>query len=338
MKKKLLVFAIVVLLIGLTYGSESIFVELNDVKGGSSSGIAWLDFSSSRSGPEKAKIRITTYCLEPEGEEVFEGWLKDEDTGYMLSLGAFSTTRRGEGELKFEQKETNFKIYDKLVITREKKGEINPNPGRVALEGVIPGSIIGTGNLSSGNLAQRVNVFTKSELETRNEWRELWEDHVTWTRLFIISEVENLEDKEATTQRLIQNYEDMEDALKPYYGEDAGELGGLLKDHLIIAADLVEKAKIGDTEGVADAETEWVRNADDIAKLQHELNPNWDEKKLKGMWREHLRLTKREAVLRIERDYSEDAENYDRVVRGALEMADEFSSGITKQFPLKFIQ
>ncbi len=336
--KKLLVFAIAVLLIGLTYGSESIFVELNDVKGGSSSGIAWLDFSSSRFGPEKAKIRITTYCLDPEGEEIFEGWLKDVDTGYMLSLGAFSTTKNGEGELKFEQKETNFKIYDKLVITREKKGELNPNPGKVALEGVIPGSLIGTGNLNSSNLTQRVNVFTKSEVETRDEWRKLWEDHVTWTRLFIISDTENLADKEATTQRLIQNYGDMEDALKPYYGDDAEELGDLLKDHLLIAAELVEKAKEGDTNGVASAETRWVKNADDIAKLQHKLNPNWNEQKLKNMWHEHLKLTKQEAVLRLKGDYSGDAKNYDKIVAGALEMADEFSSGITKQFPLKFIQ
>ena len=41
--------------------------------------------------------------------------------------------------------------------------------------------------------------------EFRAAMRKLWEDHITWTRLFIVSAAADLPDKDATTQRLLQN-------------------------------------------------------------------------------------------------------------------------------------
>ncbi len=48
--------------------------------------------------------------------------------------------------------------------------------------------------------------------------RKLWEDHITWTRVFIISAAADLPDKDAATQRLLQNQMDIGNAVKPYYG------------------------------------------------------------------------------------------------------------------------
>ncbi|HZI94765.1 MAG TPA: hypothetical protein VFE84_11010, partial [Patescibacteria group bacterium] len=36
----------------------------------------------------------------------------------------------------------------------------------------------------------------------RNDMRKLWEDHITWTRLYIVSAAANLPNKDATAQRL----------------------------------------------------------------------------------------------------------------------------------------
>ena len=58
--------------------------------------------------------------------------------------------------------------------------------------------------------------------------RKLWEDHVVWTRQFIVSaatESGNLPDIGPTTDRLLANQTDIGNALKPFYGDAAGDPG-----------------------------------------------------------------------------------------------------------------
>src|SRR5262249_39540397 len=59
-------------------------------------------------------------------------------------------------------------------------------------------------------------------VEFRQDMRKLWEDHITWTRLFIVSAVAGLPDVDPTAGRLLQNQADIGAAIVPFYGEDAG--------------------------------------------------------------------------------------------------------------------
>ena len=47
---------------------------------------------------------------------------------------------------------------------------------------------------------------------------------------------------------------------------------------------------------------------------------------------DHLRMTEDEAVLRLNRRYQEDIENYDRIEDQAMQMADYMAFGIINQF------
>src|ERR1043165_3791243 len=47
--------------------------------------------------------------------------------------------------------------------------------------------------------------------------RKLWEDHITWTRLYIVSFAAGLPDTDAVAQRLLQNQTDIGNAVKPFY-------------------------------------------------------------------------------------------------------------------------
>src|SRR5574342_365602 len=77
--------------------------------------------------------------------------------------------------------------------------------------------------------------------------RKLWEDHITWTRVYIISAVAGLPETDSAAQRLLQNQVDIGNAIKPFYGEAAGEqLTALLRQHSLGAADLLAAAKSGD--------------------------------------------------------------------------------------------
>src|SRR5688500_4417898 len=107
--------------------------------------------------------------------------------------------------------------------------------------------------------------------------RKLWEDHVTWTRVYIIAALADLPEADAAAQRLLQNQTDIGNAVKPFYGDEAGEqLTALLKDHILIAADLLAAAKAGDTAKFEDANKRWYKNADEIAAFLNSANPdNW---------------------------------------------------------------
>jgi len=167
--------------------------------------------------------------------------------------------------------------------------------------------------------------------------RKLWEDHITWTRLTIVSIANDLPDTQTTVDRLLQNQVDIGNAIKPFYGEDAGnQLTALLTDHITIAAEILVAAKSGDTTALNDASTRWYANADAIAAFLNSLNPEfWPLDEMTTMMHTHLDLTLQEAVTYLNGDFAGSVAAYEQVHLEILDMADMLSEGIIRQFPQK---
>ena len=172
----------------------------------------------------------------------------------------------------------------------------------------------------------------------RSAMRVLWEDHITWTRLYIVSVAADLPDKSATAQRLLRNQTDIGNAIKPFYGKAAGDkLTELLRAHILTAAELLTAARANDSAAVKTASDRWYANADEIATFLSGANPrNWPAAEMKAMMRSHLDLTLQEATARLKGDWSADIAAYDKVHAQILHMADMLSNGIIRQFPAKF--
>ncbi len=172
----------------------------------------------------------------------------------------------------------------------------------------------------------------------RQAVRKLWEDHITWTRIYIISAAAGLPDTNTAAQRLLQNQTDIGNAIKPFYGDAAGDqLTALLKQHILLAADVLAAAKAGDTAKFNDANQKWYDNANQIAAFLHTANPdNWALADMQSMMKSHLDLTLAEASARLKGDWPGDVAAYDKVHEEILQMADMLSDGIMKQFPDKF--
>lgn len=181
-------------------------------------------------------------------------------------------------------------------------------------------------------------TIPERELVLRQEMRRLWEDHVTWTRLAVISLTTDAPDTNAAVGRLLTNQTDIGNAIKPYYGAAAGrQLTALLRRHILIAADLIAAARKGDQAGVASQQARWTANTDQIATLLSSANPrSWRLGATKAMLHEHLRLTTDEVVARLQSHWSADVRAYDGIHRQALRMADMLSSGLVAQFPSRF--
>jgi hypothetical protein len=172
----------------------------------------------------------------------------------------------------------------------------------------------------------------------RQDMRVLWEDHITWTRMVIVDFAADLPSLPASRARLLRNQKDIGDAIAPFYGKAAGKrLTALLREHILIAVDVLTAAKASDAQGLAQAQARWTRNAHQIADFLSSANPqSWPRAEMRRMMRGHLKLTTDEAVARLTADFRADVRAYDKVHAQILEMADMLSTGIIRQFPERF--
>jgi hypothetical protein len=202
----------------------------------------------------------------------------------------------------------------------------------------------GIAKSSDKPLAAPVPV-SASALVFHDAMRKLWEDHITYTRNVIISFELNepeasvvLPDLNTVVTRLLRNQVDIGDAIKPYYGTDAGtQLTELLQEHIAGAAQVLTALKTGDQAGLQSALAAWYANAHEIAVFLSTANPqNWPLAEMDQMMKDHLDLTTAEAVARHQANWSADVVAYDEVHAQALEMADMLSDGIIAQFPAEF--
>jgi hypothetical protein len=191
---------------------------------------------------------------------------------------------------------------------------------------------------ASHHAASAATALTARQAAFHDAMRKLWEDHITWTRLAIVSFAGGLPDLQATEARLLANQVDIGNAVKPFYGRTAGNrLTALLRQHILGAVALLQAAKSGDAGAITKASAAWYANANQIADFLHAANPhNWSRKELRAMMKVHLDQTLKEAQDRLKGNYAADVRDYDAIHRHILAMADELSAGIIRQFPARF--
>jgi hypothetical protein len=228
-----------------------------------------------------------------------------------------------------------------------------PNQTRWLLSGVLTGAIAAVSLALAGPLAPSAERATAhdeammshghskargAELRLHDKMRKLWEDHIAWTRMAIVSFAEGNPDLQPTLDRLLRNQEDIGDAIKPFYGRKAGNaLISLLTDHINGAVDLLIAAESGDEQAFDRARAAWYENGKQVADFLHKANRrNWGKREMRSMMRTHLDQTLAEAAHRLADDYAADIRDYERIHRHILEMADELTDGIVAQFPRRF--
>ena len=190
------------------------------------------------------------------------------------------------------------------------------------------GNQIGGGNMAKG-------TAITNPVQLKLALRDLWVDHIVYTRNYIISFVAGLPDANLIAQRLLKNQEDLGNAIKPFYGEQAGnKLTDLLKGHILGAVDILKAAKAGNS--TTAAQKKWYNNAEEITTFLSTANPNWSRTDLKTMLDNHLNLTLTEAVDILSGKYSDGIAAFDKVHQQAVMMSDALADGIIKQFPDKF--
>jgi hypothetical protein len=191
---------------------------------------------------------------------------------------------------------------------------------------------------SKAHHGTKTGTLNARQVAFHDAMRKLWEDHITWTRLAIVSFAAGLPDLQPTEARLLANQTDIGNAIKPYYGRAAGnKLTALLKEHITGEVALLQAAKSGDSAAITKASNAWYANANEIADFLNKANPhNWRRAEMRAMMKTHLDQTLKEAQDRLQGNFAADIRDYESVHRHILEMADELSEGIMRQFPNRF--
>ena len=193
---------------------------------------------------------------------------------------------------------------------------------------------------STGGHAHAAAVAPRNAAQNafHDQMRKLWEDHVTWTRLAIVTFADGSAGFAPTASRLLQNQADIGDAIKPFYGAAAGNrLTFLLHDHITIAVQILQAAKAGNTSAFNAANTRWYANGNDIADFLATANPrSWPDAVMRADMKEHLDQTLAEAAHELHGQYADSVTDYEGVHAHILMMADQLSAGVIAQFPSRF--
>lgn len=166
----------------------------------------------------------------------------------------------------------------------------------------------------------------------------LWSQHMEWTYAAIAAFAADSEGFTASADRLMQNQVDIGNAIKPYYGDEAGAaLTKLLKEHISDAVEVVTAAKAGDDAAFKKAATKTYANADAIADFLAKANPdNWKQADMRSMMKGHIDQTVVYASAQLAGEYAESIKAYGIAEKHMIEMGDMLSAGIIAAFPKKF--
>lgn len=198
-------------------------------------------------------------------------------------------------------------------------------------------------------VGQQIYIYPYNDDATNDYWFSInqvnllklmnlvWEQHIMWTRMLLISIAENLKDLDATQTRLLQNPKDIANVFRRYYGDSvARTIEKLLTEHLVIGKDLIVALKNNNQALSKELTDKWYKNADAMADAFSSVNPYYSKEKLKDMLYDHLDLTTDEVTARLRKDYSSDIEAFDKVQQEVLKMSRYLVEGIFRKFPTLF--
>ncbi|GAB2175169.1 hypothetical protein [Dongia sp. agr-C8] len=168
--------------------------------------------------------------------------------------------------------------------------------------------------------------------------RNLWVNHIFWVRNVVTATLaKNAAAAKVAEEEVVANARGIADAIKPFYGDQAGDaLFGLLAGHYGAIKTYLTATAAGDRAGQQKATENLLANADQIATFLSGANPNLPRDAVLGLLQAHGGHHIDQIQELKAKQYAEEAKTWAEMQAHMYVIADALAGAIAKQFPEKF--
>ena len=192
-------------------------------------------------------------------------------------------------------------------------------------------------DISTMDMSQHSAEATSKQVGLYTTMANLWAEHMEWTYVTVVAFAEESPSLKASLERLLQNQVDIGDAIKPLYGDAAGDqLTVLLTEHITDAVPVLTAAKAGDNAALETAVADWYANAKEIGAFLASANPNWDKAEMQDMMQMHITQTIAYASDALVGDFDKAVTDYGIAEAHMNEMSNMLAAGLIQQFSSEF--